>query len=71
MKRSFKLKNLDCANCAAKMENAAGKIDGVSVNISFMGERITVEADEALFEEKLSEIQRVISGIEPDCEIVR
>ena len=42
MKKKFKLTNLDCANCAAKMENAIKKIDGVrDANVSFMTQKMT------------------------------
>ena len=72
MKKTFKLEDLDCANCAAKMQNAIEKLDGVkSVTISFMTQRMTLEADDAAFESVLKEAQRVIKKIEPDCTIVR
>ena len=48
MKKKFKLQDLDCANCAAKMEEAIKKIEGVSdANVSFMTQKMTIEADEA------------------------
>ena len=43
MKKIFKLENLDCANCAAKMERAIAKIEGVSaVSVNFMGQRLAI-----------------------------
>ena len=43
MKKVFKLEDLDCANCAAKMENAISKIEGVeSANVSFMTQKMTI-----------------------------
>lgn len=72
MKRSFVLRNLDCANCAAKMEEAIRKIHGVeTATVSFMTQKLTLEADEALFGEILEEAQRACAKIEPDCTIVR
>lgn len=71
MKKSFKLENLDCAHCAAKMEEAVNKIDGVSATVSFMSARITIEAEDSVFEKKLDAAQKAISGIERDCRIVR
>ena len=51
MKKKFKLTNLDCANCAAKMENAIKKIDGVrDANVSFMTQKMTIEADDSRFD---------------------
>ena len=58
MKKKFKLTNLDCANCAAKMENAIKKIDGVrDANVSFMTQKMTIEADDSR------------RKVEPDCTI--
>ena len=51
MKRVYQLEDLDCANCAAKMERAIAKIDGVtSANVSFMAQRLAIEADESRFD---------------------
>ena len=51
MKKTFRLEELDCANCAAKMEAAIRKLDGVqSVTISFMTQRLTLEASDADFD---------------------
>lgn len=71
MKKIFKLEELDCANCAAKMEAAINKIEGVnSATISFMTEKFTIDADDNRFDEILKEAQRIIKKIEPDCRIV-
>lgn len=70
MKKKFKLTNLDCANCAAKMENAIKKIDGVrDVNVSFMTQKMTIEADDSRFDEIMEEVQSVCRKVEPDCTI--
>lgn len=59
MKKVFVMENLDCANCAAKMEDAVRKIPGVSyVSISFMAQRMTLEADDAAFDEIAKRRQR-------------
>lgn len=72
MKKKFKMVDLDCANCAAKMENAISKIDGVQdATVSFMSQRLTVEADDSRFEEILDQIVKVCKKVEPDCQIVR
>lgn len=72
MKKQFKLRDLDCANCAAKMEEAIRKIDGVEdAAVSFMMQKLTIEADEMRFEEILDQAQKVCRRIEPDCEILR
>lgn len=46
MKRSFKLENLCCANCAAKIETSINKLDGVEASISFMTQRLNIEAED-------------------------
>lgn len=72
MKKQFKLRDLDCANCAAKMEEAIRKIDGVEdAAVSFMMQKLTIEADETRFEEILDQAQKLCRRIEPDCEILR
>lgn len=70
MKKKFKLTNLDCANCAAKMENAIKKIDGVrDANVSFMTQKMTIEADDSRFDEIMEKVQSVCRKVEPDCTI--
>lgn len=72
MKKKFKLTDLDCANCAAKMEEAIKKIDGVTdATVSFLSQKLTLEADDARFEAILDEAVRVCKKIEPDCVIER
>lgn len=57
MKKKFKLTDLDCANCAAKMEDAIKKIDGVTdANVSFMMQKMTIEADESRFDDIMKEV---------------
>ena len=72
MKKSFKLSELDCANCAAKMERAIAKIDGVlSVNISFMAQKITLEANEEDFEAILEKADAACRKVDRECHIER
>ena len=72
MKKTFKLIDLDCANCAAKMENNIRKIDGgADATVSFMAQKMTVEADDDRFESIMDEVVKVCRKVEPDCEIVR
>ncbi len=71
MKKVFKLEDLDCANCADKMERAITKIDGVFfANVSFMGQKLTIEADEIKFDEIMKIVVKTCKKIEPDCKIV-
>ena len=65
------VENLDCANCAAKMEEAIKKIDGVtSASVSFMTQKMTIEGDDARFDQIVKEAVKVCRKVEPDCEIV-
>ena len=71
MKKILKMQDLDCANCAAKMEDAVRKIPGVqSVSISFMTQKMIIELDENESEKILKEVVRVCKKVEPDCEIL-
>ncbi len=71
MKKVFKLIDLDCANCAAKMENAIAQMDGVQkVTVSFLAQKLTLEADDARFDEIVREMVKICRKVEPDCEIV-
>ena len=71
MKKKFKLMDLDCANCAAKMEDAIKKIDGVNdATVSFMMQKLTLDADDDRFDEILKETVEICKKVEPDCKIV-
>ena len=70
MKKKFNLQDLDCANCAAKMEEAIKKIEGVSdATVSFMTQKMTIEADDSRFDEIMKEVVSVCRKVEPDCVI--
>ncbi len=72
MKKVYKLEDLDCANCAAKMERAINKIEGVNAaSVSFMAQRLSVEADETRFDEIMDKVVKTCKKVEPDCRIVR
>ena len=69
MKKVVRIKNLDCANCAAALERAVAKIDGVnSVNVSFIGEKMTLDYDEN--KNVLEEIKTAAKKLEPDWELI-
>ena len=70
MKQSYKLKNMGCANCAAKMERAVQKLDGVyDARINFMTARFTLEAEASRFDALLTSSQAIFKKYEPDCTI--
>lgn len=71
MRKVFQLEDLDCANCAAKMERAVEKIDGVtSATVSFMSQKLNIEADDARFDDIMKEVVKTCKKVEPDCRII-
>lgn len=71
MKKRFKLIDLDCANCAAKMEDSIKKLPGVNdASVSFLSQKLTLDAEDARFDEILAEVVRVCRKVEPDCTVV-
>ncbi|MBO6107950.1 MAG: cation transporter [Eubacterium sp.] len=71
MKKKFKLQDLDCANCAAKMEEAIKKIDGVTdASVSFMTQKMMIEADDDRFDDIVAEAIKCIAKVEPDCQVI-
>ena len=68
MKKAFKLSELDCGHCAQEIEDAVAKLDGVNkVRVNFMSQRMTLDADDARFDEILGEVRKIIKTIEPDA----
>ena len=66
MKKKFKLQDLDCANCAAKMEEAIKKIDGVNdASVNFMMQKMTIDADDSKFDDIMKEVVTVCAKVEP------
>ncbi len=71
MKKTFKLEDLDCANCAAKMETAINKLEGVKkATVSFMTQKMTIEAEDDRFDEVVQAAVKCISRVEPDCRVI-
>lgn len=72
MKKTFILQDLDCANCAAKIENAVQQIEGViSATVSFMTGKLVLEAEESRFEEILNKAEKLIAKVDDDVTLVR
>ena len=71
MKKRFNLTDLDCASCAAKMEQAIKKLPGVrDASVSFLTQKLTLDADDARFEEILQQAVKICKKVEPDCTIL-
>jgi len=71
MKKTYAMENLDCANCAAKMEQAILKIDGVkSATVSFFAQKLVLEAEDDKLESVLQAACAAVKKVDPDCRIV-
>ena len=71
MKKVFRMEELDCANCARKMEDAIRKLDGVeNVSINFLMQKMTLEADDDRFEEIAQKAVKLCRRVEPDCRVI-
>ncbi|MBP5179843.1 MAG: heavy-metal-associated domain-containing protein [Clostridiales bacterium] len=71
MKKTYELEDLDCANCARKMQEAIEKIEGVtSCSVNFMTQKMTLEADDEVFDSILNQAVETIKKVEPDCVVV-
>ncbi|MGI6404370.1 MAG: heavy-metal-associated domain-containing protein [Oscillospiraceae bacterium] len=67
MKKIIKLQDLDCANCAAKIERAIAKLDGViDVKVNFLGQKMILEASDETFDDVLAAAQKAARKIESD-----
>ena len=65
------MQDLDCSNCAAKMERAIKELEGVnSVSISFLTQKMVLEAEETQMDAILKQAKKICRKIEPDCEII-
>ena len=72
MRKSFKLDEIDCANCAQKLEDAIKGVEGVEdARINFLTQKMTISADDASFNEVLDRVVKLTADLEPDCEIIR
>ena len=71
MKKVIRMINLECAHCAAKMEEQIAKLEGVnSVTISFMTQKMTLDCDESKILEIVLQAKKICRKIEPDCTLV-
>ncbi len=72
MRKSFKLDEIDCANCARKLQDELAKVDGVdSVSVNFMTQKLTLSAADERFGDVLDRVVALTAKIEPDCAIIR
>lgn len=72
MRKTFKLDEIDCANCARKLQDELAKLDGVdAVSVNFMTQKLTLSAADDRFDDVLGRVVALAAKIEPDCEIIR
>ncbi len=70
MKSRFKIKGLDCANCASQLERAIQKLDEIeNVNINFITQKMELEYDEKRKEDVIQKVKKIIKKEEPDVTI--
>lgn len=71
MRKIFALEDLECAHCAARMEEGICKLPGVThASVNFITQRLTLEADDAVFDKVLKQAVKLCRKIEPDCRII-
>ncbi|MCQ2533303.1 MAG: heavy-metal-associated domain-containing protein [Clostridia bacterium] len=71
MRKTFELEDLDCANCARKMQEAIAKMDGVKdVSVNYMAQKMVLEADDDVFDKVLKDAIKAIKKVEPDCTVI-
>ena len=72
MRKTFKLDEIDCANCAQKLQDTICKLDGVEkATVNFLTQKLTLTAADDRFDEVLDRVVALTADIEPDCEILR
>lgn len=71
MKKVYRLQNLHCANCANKMQAKISALPNVKqAQISFMTQRLTIEAEESEQDNILEQARKIVSSIEKNCTIL-
>ena len=71
MREIIKIKNLDCAHCAAKMEEGIRAIEGVeAASLSFLAQKLIIEAQEDDFERIIQQAQQICHRVDPNCDII-
>ena len=72
MRKSFRLDEIDCANCARKLQDELARLDGVdAVSVNFLTQKLTLTAADERFDDVLERVVALVARVEPDCEIVR
>ncbi len=71
MKKTYRLTDIDCANCAARIETNISKLDGVNaVSVNFFAQKLILDADDARYDEIFDKVKKIVRKVEHDCEVV-
>ena len=71
MKKTYILEDHDCAKCYFMMDEAVKKMDGVKfASVNFLAQKMTLEADDEVFDEILKKAIKTIKRVEPDCRVI-
>ena len=71
MTKTFRMEELDCANCARKMEDAIRKLNGVTeVHVNFLTQKMILSADDARFDEIAREAAKCCSRVDANCKVI-
>ena len=72
MRKTYKLDEIDCANCAQKLEDAICRLDSVeAARVNFMTQKLTLAAADERFDAVLDDVVALVADMEPDCEVIR
>ena len=70
MIKKFNMENVDCANCAAKMEEGIKKLDGVNdARVNFLTQKLVIDSDREDFDSLMKDVLKVCQKVDPDVEI--
>lgn len=71
MKKTYILEDLDCAHCAAIIEEKVGKLEGVSqAHLTLLTQKLVIEAEEEKISLLTEEIKKIVKKVEPDVEVI-
>ena len=72
MRKSFRLDEIDCANCARKLQDELARLDGVdAVSVNSLTQKLPLSAADESFDDVLERVVALAARVEPDCEIIR
>lgn len=71
MKKTYILEDLDCAHCAAKIEEAVGKLEGVSKStVTLLTQKLVIEVEDDRVKSIYKDIEKIVKKFEPDVEVI-